>query len=127
MPATRKPKSPARKTAKPNPAAGKAAKPKAARKASKPKPAHKAVPKADGDAAVQDFIALLPDWQADAGRRIDRLITREVPGVQKAIKWHSAMYGIAGKGWFASLGGFKSYVKVNFFAGAQIKPALPGG
>jgi hypothetical protein len=91
------------------------------------KPAHKAVPKADGDKAVQDFIGLLPGWQAEAGRRIDRLFTREVAGVRKAIKWHSAMYGVDGQGWIASVGGFKSYVKVNFFAGAQLKPQLPGG
>ena len=122
MPARAKPKRTPAKTATPS---GKPAKRAAATRAAKP--AHKAVPKANGDAAVQDFLALLPGWQSDVGRRIDALVTREVPGVVKAIKWHSAMYGVAGQGWFASLGGFKSYVKLNFFDGARLKPMPPGG
>lgn len=36
----------------------------------------------------------------DVGRRLDALITRTIPRVQKAVKWNSPFYGLAGKaGW----------------------------
>jgi hypothetical protein len=84
------------------------------------------IAKADGDAPVQAYIAAMPGWKRDVGRRLDALIVRAVPGVQKAVKWNSPFYGMAGQGWFLSFHCFTRYVKVSFFRGAALSPVPPG-
>jgi hypothetical protein len=85
------------------------------------------IAKADGDAPVQAYISAIPGWKRDVGRRLDKLICKSVPGVQKAIRWNSAMYGMKDQGWFVSFHVFTNYVKVTFFKGTSLKPAPPGG
>jgi len=84
------------------------------------------IAKADGDVPVQAFIAAMPDWKQGVGRRLDKLITRAVPRVRKAVKWNSPFYGVDGKGWFLNFHCFAKYVKVAFFAGASLRPPPPG-
>jgi hypothetical protein len=84
------------------------------------------IAKADGDAPVQAYIAAMPGWKRDIGRRLDAAIVRTVPGVRKAVKWNSPLYGIAGQGWFLGIHCFTSYVKVAFFRGASLRPVPPG-
>jgi hypothetical protein len=60
------------------------------------------IAKGDGDAPVQAYIAAMPGWKSDVGRRLDALIARTVPGVRKAVKWNSPFYGVEGEGWFLS-------------------------
>ncbi len=88
------------------------------------------VPKADGDAPVQAYIAAMPGWKRDVGRRLDALIVRTVPGVHKAVKWNSPFYGVEDQGeesgWFLSFHCFTKYVKVAFFRGTSLRPLPPG-
>ena len=84
------------------------------------------IAKADGDAPVQAYIAAMPGWKIDVGRRLDALIVRTVPGVRKAVKWNSPFYGVEGQGWFLSFHCFTKYVKVAFFRGTSLRPVLPG-
>ena len=84
------------------------------------------IAKADGDAPVQAYIAAMPGWKSDLGRRLDDLIVRNVPGVRKAVRWNSPFYGIEGQGWFASYHVFTRYVKVTFLNGASLRPVPPG-
>ena len=84
------------------------------------------IAKADGDAPVQAYIAAMPGWKRDVGRRLDALIVRTVPGVRKAVKWNSPFYGVEGQGWFLSFHCFTHYVKVAFFRGASLRPLPPG-
>ena len=84
------------------------------------------IAKADGDAPVQAYIAAMPGWKRDVGRRLDALIVRTVPGVRKAVKWNSPFYGVEGLGWFLSVHCFTNYVKVAFFRGTSLRPAPPG-
>jgi len=84
------------------------------------------IPKGDGDACVQAYIAAMPGWKRDVGRRLDALIARAVPGVRKAIKWNSPLYGVEGLGWFLGIHCFAKYVKVAFFRGASLRPMPPG-
>jgi hypothetical protein len=84
------------------------------------------IAKADGDAPVQAYIAAMPGWKRDVGRRLDALIVRAVPGVRKAVKWNSPFYGIEGQGWFLSFHCFTKYVKVGFFRGMSLRPLPPG-
>src|SRR5215831_12020954 len=109
-PRTAAPKSQSRKVAKPTLLAG----------------GNPQIAKADGDAPVQAYIAAMPGWKRDVGRRLDALIARTVPGVRKAVKWNSPFYGVEGKGWFLNFHCFTSYVKVAFFRGASLRPVPPG-
>jgi hypothetical protein len=84
------------------------------------------IAKGDGDGPVQAYIAAMPGWKRDVGRRLDALIERAVPGVAKAVKWNSPFYGVEGQGWFLSLHCFTRYVKVAFFRGADLRPTPPG-
>jgi hypothetical protein len=84
------------------------------------------IAKAEGDAPVQAFIAAMPGWKRDIGKRLDALITKTFPDVQKAVKWNSPFYGIAGDGWFLSFHVFTRYVKLAFFQGASLKSMPPG-
>jgi len=85
------------------------------------------IAKADGNAPVQAYIAAMPGWKHDVGKRLDALIVRTVPGVRKAVKWNSPFYGIEGRGWFVSFHVFTRYVKVTFFRGTSLKPVPLGG
>jgi len=85
------------------------------------------IAKADGDAPVQAYIAGMPGWKREVGRRLDTLIGRNVPDVRKAVKWNSPLYGIEGQGWFLSFHVFTRYVKVTFFRGTSLRPVPPGG
>jgi len=84
------------------------------------------IAKGDGDAPVQAYIAAMPGWKSDVGRRLDALIVRTVPGVRKAVKWNSPLYGIEGQGWFLGVHCFTKYVKVAFFRGMSLRPVPPG-
>ena len=83
------------------------------------------IPKADGDAPVQAYIAAMPEWKSGVGRRLDDLIARTVPEVRKAVRWNSPFYGIEGQGWFLSYHVFARYVKVTFLNGGSLSPLPP--
>ena len=84
------------------------------------------IAKGDGDAPVQAYIAAMPGWKSDLGRRLDDLIVRTVPNVRKAVRWNSPFYGIEDKGWLVSYHVFARYVKVTFLNGASLCPMPPG-
>jgi hypothetical protein len=84
------------------------------------------IAKAEGDPAVQAYIAAMPGWKRDVGRRLDALIVAQVPGVRKAVKWNSPFYGIESQGWFLNFHCFTKYVKVAFFRGTSLRPLPPG-
>ena len=84
------------------------------------------IAKADGDAPVQAYIAAMPEWKQDVGRRLDALIERTVPEVRKAVRWNSPWYGIEAQGWFVTYHVFARYVKVTFTNGARLDPLPPG-
>jgi hypothetical protein len=84
------------------------------------------IAKADGNAPVQAYIAAMPGWKRDVGRRLDALIVCTVPDVRKAVKWNSPFYGIAGQGWFLNFHCYTKYVKVAFFRGTSLSPLPPG-
>src|SRR5947199_10455658 len=85
------------------------------------------IAKADGDAPVQAYIAAMPGWKRDIGRRLDALIVRNVPHVRKGVRWNSPVYGIEGEGWFLGVHTFTNYVKVTFFRGTSLRPVPSGG
>lgn len=83
------------------------------------------IAKGEGDAPVQAYVAAMPGWKRDVGRRLDALIVQTVPGVHKAVKWNSPFYGVKDEGWFLSFHCFAKYIKVAFFRGLSLKPVPP--
>ncbi len=83
------------------------------------------IPKGDGAAPVQAYLAAMPGWKGDVGRRLDALIVDAVPEVQKAVRWNSPFYGVEGRGWFLNFHCLTHYVKVAFFRGASLEPLPP--
>ena len=103
--------------------------PKKAAKRAKPKllsGGNPQIAKAHGDAPVKAYIAAMPGWKSKVGQRLDALITRAVPGIYKAVKYNSPLYGIEGQGWFLGIHVFTKYVKVAFFRGDLLHPVPPG-
>jgi hypothetical protein len=84
------------------------------------------IAKGYGEAPVAAYIAAMPGWKREVGRRLDALIVRTVPGVAKAVKWNSPFYGVEEGVWFLSFHCFARYVKVAFFRGASLRPVPPG-
>jgi hypothetical protein len=85
------------------------------------------IAKGYGDAPVQAYIAAMPGWKRDVGRRLDALIVRNVPDARKAVRWNSPFYGLKGRGWFLGFHVFTHSVKVTFFRGTALQPIPPGG
>jgi hypothetical protein len=84
------------------------------------------IAKGYGDAPVQAYIAAMPGWKRDLGKRLDALIVRTVPGVRKAVKWNSPFYGVEDDVWFLSFHCFTKYLKVTWFRGLSLRP-VPAG
>jgi hypothetical protein len=89
------------------------------------------IAKGYGEAPVQAYIAAMPGWKSHLGRRLDAIVTREVPGVVKAVKWNSPLYGMPPaegekQTWFIGVHVFAKYVKIAFFRGVSLRPVPPG-
>ena len=84
------------------------------------------IAKGYGDAVVQSYIAAMPGWKQDIGRRLDAIITKTVPGVQKAVKYNTPFYGLEPDLWFTSFHCVTNYVKVTFFRGSFLDPPPKG-
>jgi hypothetical protein len=85
------------------------------------------IAKGYGDEPVKAYIAAMPDWKRDVGKRLDALIERTVPSVRKAVKWNTPFYGSAKhEGWFMGFHVFTRYVKVVFLRGTSLRPLPPG-
>ncbi|GDX91686.1 hypothetical protein LBMAG46_16930 [Planctomycetia bacterium] len=81
--------------------------------------------KGDGDVVVQQWIAAMPGWKQDVGRRLDALIVSAVPDVRKAVRWNTPFYGLVGNGWFMAFHCLTKYVKVAIFQGTSLNPVPP--
>jgi hypothetical protein len=119
-----------KKVAAKKPAAAKAAKSAAEKtpRAAAPKllsGGNPQIAKGYGEEPVQAYIAAMPGWKREVGARLDAVITRAVPGVQKAVKWNSPFYGLEGKGWFLGFHCIAKYIKVAFFRGTSLRPVPP--
>ena len=84
------------------------------------------IPKGFGDAPVQAYIAAMPGWKQDLGRRLDEIIVRTISDVRTAVKWNSPFYGVEDQTWFLSFHCFEKYIKVAFFRGTSLRPMPPG-
>ncbi len=83
------------------------------------------IAKGMGDAPVQAYIAAMPGWKSDVGRRLDALVERLVPGVRKAVKWNTPLFGVEDNSWFLAMYCYKKYVQLTFFRGTSLRPLPP--
>ncbi len=85
------------------------------------------IAKGDGDGPVQAYIAAMPGWKSQLGRKLDALVMATVPTARKGVRWNSPFYGSEAGGWFVSFHVLTKYVKVTFFDGLSLVPIPPGG
>lgn len=85
------------------------------------------IAKGYGDEVVQSYIAAMPGWKQDVGRRVDALVERTVPGVAKAVKWNTPFYGVEEGSWFLAVHCYAQHVQVTFFRGTSLDPVPPVG
>ena len=83
------------------------------------------IPKSDGDAPVQAYIAAMPAWKQSVGERLDDLIVRTFPDVHKGVKWNQPFYGVDGETWLLSFRCYTNYVQVEFHKGTSLDPMPP--
>jgi hypothetical protein len=83
------------------------------------------IAKGYGQEPIDAYIAAMPDWKSAVGKRLDELIDRTVPGVEKAVKWNSPFYGLEKDVWFLSLHCYDRYIKLAFFRGQSLDPVPP--
>jgi hypothetical protein len=85
------------------------------------------IAKGYGDEVVQAYIAAMPGWKQDVGRRVDALVERTVPGVAKAVKWNTPFYGMEEGSWFLAMHCYAKHVQITFFRGTSLDPVPPVG
>ena len=77
-----------------------------------------------GDKPVFAYFGSLPQPQRSIAERVDALAAETLPGLQRAVKWGMAFYGV-GDGWCFSSGGFVGHVKLTFGHGTSLEPVPP--
>ncbi len=83
------------------------------------------IAKGYGNEPVQAYIAAMPGWKSNVGRKLDALIEATLPDINKAVKWNSPLYGMDGETWFLGIHCFNTYIKLAFFRGALLNPMPP--
>ncbi|MFT3700001.1 MAG: DUF1801 domain-containing protein [Kofleriaceae bacterium] len=81
---------------------------------------------ADGVAPVKAYLAALSGWKKTVTTKLDKRIVAAAPGVKKAVKWNSPLYGMDGESFAISLHVFTNFVRVTFFRGMSLRPMPPG-
>jgi hypothetical protein len=105
----------------------KAKKTQARAKMAKPITAKKPPAPMDSHAAIEDWIRrVMPDLNPIVNR-LDQLIRQTIPGLQYAVKWKRAYYGLPEHGWIIEMVAYDVSVNVVFFGGAEFDTPPPLG
>ena len=93
----------------------------------KPNAARKPPVPSDSHADTEDWIRrVMPDLHPIV-KRLDELICETIPGLQYAIKWKNAYYGLPELGWIIEMVTYDVSVNVVFFGGAEFDSPPPLG
>jgi hypothetical protein len=93
----------------------------------KPSTARKPPVPSDSHADIEDWIRhVMPDLHPIV-KRLDELICQTIPGLQYAVKWKKAYYGLPERGWIIEMVAYDVSVNVVFFGGADFDPPPPLG
>ena len=82
-----------------------------------------------------DSHAEIEEWMAESVmprlhpiiQRLDELIRETIPGLQYAVKWRRAYYGLPELGWIVEMVAYDVSANVVFFGGAEFDPPPPLG
>jgi hypothetical protein len=81
----------------------------------------------DSHAEIEDWIRrVMPDLHPIV-KWLDELIRETIPGLQYAIKWKKAYYGLAELGWIIEMVAYDVSVNVVFLGGAEFDTKPPLG
>jgi hypothetical protein len=81
----------------------------------------------DSHAEIEDWAQrVMPDLQPIV-KRLDESICETIPGLQYAVKWKNAYYGLPELGWIIELVAYDVSVNVVFFGGADFDTPPPLG
>jgi len=82
----------------------------------------------DDRAEIEDWIrrGVMPDMHPIV-QRLDESIRATIPGLQYAVKWKYAYYGLPQLGWIIEIEAFAVSVNLVFFGGADFEPPPPLG
>jgi hypothetical protein len=81
----------------------------------------------DSHADIEDLIRrVMPDLHPIV-KRLDELLRETIPGLQYAVKWKKAYYGLPKLGWIIEMVAYDVSVNVVFFGGAEFDPPPPLG
>jgi hypothetical protein len=93
----------------------------------KPSTTRKPPVASDSHAEIDDWIRrVMPDLNPIV-KHLDDSIRATIPGVQYAIKWKKAYYGLPDLGWIIEMVAYDVSVNVVFLGGAQFDPPPPLG
>ena len=96
-------------------------------KAPKPNTARKAPVPSDSHADIGNWSRrVMPDLHPII-KRLDELACETIPGLQYAVKWKRAYYGLPRLGWIIEMVAYDVSVNVVFFGGAEFNPPPPLG
>ena len=96
-------------------------------KARKPISTRKPPQPSESHADIEDWIRrVMPDLNPIV-KRLDELICKTIPGLQYAVKWKKAYYGLPEVGWSIEMVAYDVSVNVVFFGGAEFDPPPPDG
>jgi hypothetical protein len=81
----------------------------------------------DSHAEIDNWIRrVMPDLHPIV-QRLDELIRETVPGLQYAVKWNKAYYGLPELGWIIEMVAYDVSVNVVFLGGAEFDSPPPLG
>src|SRR5829696_7121394 len=81
----------------------------------------------DSHADIDDWMRrVMPDL-SPVVQRLDGLIRESLPGLQYAVKWKKAYYGLPEHGWVIEMVAYDVSVNVVFLGGADFDPRPPLG
>ena len=96
-------------------------------KSRKPNSARKPPVPSDGHGEIEDWARrVMPDLHPIV-MRLDELIRETIDGLQYAVKWKKAYYGLPELGWVIEIVAYDVSVNVVFFGGADFDPPPPLG
>jgi hypothetical protein len=96
-------------------------------KTRKPNTARKPPVPSDSHAEIEDWIRrVMPDLHPIV-ERLDELIRETIDGLEYALKWKKAYYGLPGLGWVIEMVSYDISVNVVFLGGAEFDSPPPLG
>jgi hypothetical protein len=81
----------------------------------------------DSHAEIEDWIRSVMPGLHPIVQRLDELIRETIHGLQYAVKWKKAYYGLPEVGWMIEMVAYDVSVNVVFFGGADFDPPPPLG